>query len=87
MYVNLGKERVMINQSWIERYLDDARREAMTRFRPYVDWLKDRHPEEKVEAVIVETIVLSTVFAVNVAALLVHFADRIRNFGMELPLD
>jgi hypothetical protein len=77
----------MIKQSWPIKYFDDIRREARTRLAPVVQGFKERHPEEKVEAMIVETAILAVVFAVNVAALLVHFGERIRGFGSEATLD
>ena len=45
----------MINFPWLAAYLKDMRMEAQTRLAPVVRRFKDRHPEEKVEAVIVET--------------------------------
>jgi hypothetical protein len=84
---NVRKEGTMINLTWLAAYLEDVGREARTRLAPVLRGFKERYPQEKVEAAIVETVVLAAVMAVNTAALLVRFGDRIRNLGNEIPLD
>jgi hypothetical protein len=69
----------MTNLTWLAAYLKDMRMEARTRLAPVARGFKDRHPEEKVEAMIVETVVLAAIFAVNVAALLVGLGNRLCN--------